>query len=155
MLLFPAANHPLLIGLIILALTFFTAVALGLVRRRTWLSYILVLVLLGGLLVIFIYISLLAPNENQTSYNTKILLVRVGAFLSLALGVSSRVLEFPSGTNAFTKFNPLQTEGLDWLYWFYSQQLGGITLFLALYLFLTLIVVVTISKTDSSSLRAQ
>jgi NADH-ubiquinone oxidoreductase chain 6 len=71
------ANHPLIIGLIILVLTVILAAGIALFRIRTWLSYILILILLGGLLVIFIYISLLAPNENQISFGVKkIMLVR-------------------------------------------------------------------------------
>lgn len=60
---FPGLTHPLGMGLVVLALTVFLAVMLGSFMTNFWLSYVLVLVLLGGLLVIFVYVSLLASNE--------------------------------------------------------------------------------------------
>jgi len=149
-------RHPLLIGLIILILTFLTAVTLGLRRLRTWLSYILVLILLGGLLVIFIYISLLAANETHTPRTniTKILFLSAGRLLATSIIFSSRLKTYDSKTNSFLRISPYNTQNMDWLNLLYSDHLGGITIFLVLYLLLTLIVVVTITKNDSSSLRA-
>lgn len=151
------ANHPLLMGLIILSLTFLIAVGLGLRSMRAWLSYVLVLILLGGLLVIFIYISLLASNETQIlPQNNKILALIFGAvrIFGLALTFSSRLKIFDSKIDAFSILSQFKSENINWLYLLYSEQLGGITIFLVLYLLLTLIVVVTIRKNDSSSLRA-
>jgi len=149
-------RHPLLIGLIILILTFLTAVTLGLRRLRTWLSYILVLILLGGLLVIFIYISLLAANETHIPRTnlTKILFLSAGRLLATSIIFSSRLKTYDSKTNSFLRISPYNTQNMDWLNLLYSDHLGGITIFLVLYLLLTLIVVVTITKNDSSSLRA-
>jgi hypothetical protein len=45
-------------------------------------------------------------------------------------------------------------ESLSWLNLFYSGDLGPVTIFLVLYLFLTLITVIFIRKTNSSSLRS-
>jgi hypothetical protein len=111
---------------------------------------------LGGLLVIFIYISLLASNENQTpqSNKIKIFFLSITSILASSLIISSRLIVFDSKTNALLKMTPYNNESTDWLNLLYSEQLGGMTIFLVLYLLLTLIVVVAISKNDSSSLRA-
>ncbi len=153
---FPLIRHPLLIGLTILIITFILAVTLGLRGLRSWLSYVLVLILLGGLLVIFIYISLLAANENQIPQKNKIKVFFLGTTIILAasLTFSSRLKIFDSKNNALLKIAPHNNENINWLNLLYSEQLGGVTIFLVLYLLLTLIVVVTISKNDSSSLRA-
>lgn len=62
--LFPLLSHPLSIGLTLLLLVVFLALNLATLYSYLWLSYILVLILLGGLLVIFIYIALVATNET-------------------------------------------------------------------------------------------
>nr|BCW03078.1 NADH dehydrogenase subunit 6 [Daphnia pulex]BCW03091.1 NADH dehydrogenase subunit 6 [Daphnia pulex]BCW03104.1 NADH dehydrogenase subunit 6 [Daphnia pulex]BCW03117.1 NADH dehydrogenase subunit 6 [Daphnia pulex]BCW03130.1 NADH dehydrogenase subunit 6 [Daphnia pulex] len=153
---FPLVSHPLLMGLIILIITFMVAATLGLGGLSSWLSYVLVLILLGGLLVIFIYISLLASNENQTPQSNKIKMffLSTTSILAGSLVISSSLKVFDSKTNALLKMTHYNNESTDWLNLLYSEQLGGMTIFLVLYLLLTLIVVVAISKNDSSSLRA-
>ena len=150
---FTFANHPLLIGVIILILTILLATILGTLRTRTWLSYILVIVLLGGLLVIFVYVSLLAPNESQSIYNFKEVIVKSLVLITVLLVSASRFSTWTSKSNSFLPIR-IEREGLNWVYVFYSQDLGPLTIFLVTYLFLTLIVVVFVRKTDSSSLRA-
>jgi len=151
--LFPLANHPLLIGLVILSLTVIIAVALGIIRISSWLSYILVMVLLGGLLVIFVYISLLAPNETQISSSfTKTIIKRL-TFIWIITITSSSIHIWTSKNISFINSISFDRESIEWIYLFYSSDLAIMTIFLVIYLFLTLIVVVFIRKTDSASLR--
>nr|YP_009537789.1 NADH dehydrogenase subunit 6 [Adelpha ethelda]AYN60493.1 NADH dehydrogenase subunit 6 [Adelpha ethelda] len=56
-------NHPLALGLLILIQTFITCLLSGMLINTYWFSYILFLVFLGGLLVLFIYVSSVASNE--------------------------------------------------------------------------------------------
>nr|BAX02006.1 NADH dehydrogenase subunit 6 [Daphnia galeata] len=150
---FPMANHPLMMGLIILVLTITMAAGMALFSISTWLSYILILILLGGLLVIFIYISLLAPNENQVTFGVKKMLMVVTLSTLFTVFISLNLETWTSKSNAFSPLSN-DTENLSWLDLFYSSDLGSVTMFLVLYLFLTLITVIFISKTNSSSLRS-
>ena len=147
------ANHPLIIGFIILILTVILAAGIALFRIRTWLSYILILILLGGLLVIFIYISLLAPNENQISFGVKKIMLVRGLSILLIIFVRLNLETWVSKRKAFFTLSN-DNESLSWLNLFYSGDLGPVTIFLVLYLFLTLITVIFIRKTNSSSLRS-
>jgi hypothetical protein len=61
---FPLLSHPLAMGLNLLLSTFFIAVIVGARGLRFWMSYTLILILSGGLLVLFVYVSLLASNER-------------------------------------------------------------------------------------------
>lgn len=56
-------KHPLAIGLILLIQTFLICLIIGLIIKSFWFSYILFLIFLGGLLVLFIYVTSLASNE--------------------------------------------------------------------------------------------
>jgi NADH-ubiquinone oxidoreductase chain 6 len=140
-------------GLIILVLTITIAAGIALFRIRTWLSYILILILLGGLLVIFIYISLLAPNENQVTFGVKKILIVITLSTLFTLFIRLNLETWTSKRNAFSPLSN-DTENLSWLDLFYSRDLGSVTIFLVLYLFLTLITVIFIRKTNSSSLRS-
>ena len=140
-------------GLIILILTIILATGIALFRIRSWLSYILILILLGGLLVIFIYISLLAPNESQITFGVKKILTVVTLSTLLILFIRLNLETWPSKRSAFSPLSN-DTENLSWLNLLYSRDLGPVTIFLVLYLFLTLIAVIFIRKTNSSSLRS-
>lgn len=60
---FPLFSNPLSIGVVLLFCVITISILLGFLRRRIWVSYTLILVLVGGLLVVFIYVALLASNE--------------------------------------------------------------------------------------------
>lgn len=154
--LFPLISHPLLMGLIILTLTFFLGVTLGLTGAGTWLSYVLVLILLGGLLVIFIYVSLLASNETQAPQKKEfgVIIITSGRIFLASYFLSSNLEIFESKSSALLPVLTYTSENTYWITLLYSDHLGSLTIFLVLYLLLTLIVVVFITKNDSSSLRA-
>ena len=150
--LFPFLSHPLRMGLTILSLTILIASFLGIRARNLWVSYILILVILGGLLVIFIYISLLVSNEIFSKKFTRVFILIILSslfiiFLSIFLKEKRRLEVTACVLN---KFN---LEGYEWLSDLYSRNLSFLTIFLIFYLLLTLIVVVTIIKSDCSALR--
>nr|YP_010424184.1 NADH dehydrogenase subunit 6 [Daphnia tibetana]USH58534.1 NADH dehydrogenase subunit 6 [Daphnia tibetana] len=150
---FPGLTHPLGMGLVVLALTVFLAVMLGSFMTNFWLSYVLVLVLLGGLLVIFVYVSLLASNELFIK-GVGIKFSGVGVLLGGALIWCNTELWSTQADSSIP--SPARAgEGMDWVCSFYSEDLGMVTIFFMFYLLLTLIVVVNITKYDSSSLRVR
>nr|QNV11699.1 NADH dehydrogenase subunit 6 [Rhamphomyia barbata] len=60
---FMQMNHPLAMGLMLLMQTFLICLITGLMTKSFWFSYILFLIFLGGMLVLFIYVTSLASNE--------------------------------------------------------------------------------------------
>nr|YP_010287491.1 NADH dehydrogenase subunit 6 [Cotta incongruaria]UKT61822.1 NADH dehydrogenase subunit 6 [Cotta incongruaria] len=56
-------SHPLSIGLMILLQTMLMCLLSGMLIKTYWFSYILFITFLGGLLVLFIYVSSIASNE--------------------------------------------------------------------------------------------
>lgn len=63
-LIFAHLKHPLAMGMTLLFQSLFVCLFTGFLRKRFWFSYILFLVFLGGLLVLFAYVSALASNEK-------------------------------------------------------------------------------------------
>lgn len=152
-LIFPILSHPLGIGVVILYSTVCVASLMGLQVNIFWLSYSLVLVILGGLLVIFIYVSLLSSNEIFKPKNSKTILFML--FLSLlasSLAYSTDYLKSYTGWQAL--LGEKSTRGKELLAVLYSRETWLLVLFLVLYLLVTLVIVVYITRSDGLALRA-
>lgn len=151
--LFPLLKNPLSIGLTLLALALLVALNLRAIFSYLWLSYTLVLVLLGGLLVIFIYVALVASNETFSDSS------RITFFISSIIIRTIFLFTFNKenyrSSESQIPFNGLNQEGLEWTFSFYSFELNLLTIFLLFYLFLTLIVVVFNTKNNKITLRSQ
>lgn len=63
-LIFLNLSHPVALGLVLILHTLLISGVTGLVAGNFWFSYVLFLVFLGGVLVLFIYITSLASNEK-------------------------------------------------------------------------------------------
>nr|QWC54303.1 NADH dehydrogenase subunit 6 [Jebusaea hammerschmidtii] len=57
-------NHPLSLGLMLLIQTLLISLLTGMMNYNFWFSYILFLVMVGGMLVLFIYMTSVASNEK-------------------------------------------------------------------------------------------
>lgn len=132
----------------------------GFITQSFWFSYILFLVFLGGLLVLFIYVTSLASNEIF-SLSTKLLLcvlfpLRVGIMLCLLTDATFWTTSLLNSDirNVFILNNYFE-EAAPSLIKLYNQPTGYITLILVLYLFLTLIAVVKITSIFAGPLRQQ
>nr|YP_010127726.1 NADH dehydrogenase subunit 6 [Oyamia nigribasis]QPP20253.1 NADH dehydrogenase subunit 6 [Oyamia nigribasis] len=156
---FTQMSHPLAMGLMLLLQTLVVCLMSGIMTKSFWFSYILFLVFLGGLLVLFIYVTSLASNE-MFSLSTPTLMT-----FSLSLLVMLIILTMwdPYLTTFMTESNDMQDLNLCIqpedaslsLMKLYNQPTSLITLMLALYLFLTLIAVVKITKIFYGPLRTK
>lgn len=151
-------NHPLAIGLVLLCQTLLIAILTGLLAPRFWFSYILFLVFLGGILVLFIYVTSLASNEifSISSQSIILILITVGA-----LGLFSLINDPLSWLSPELSEQILQPQHLpirdlsNLLLKLYSSPSSYLTLLLVSYLFLTLIAVVTITQIFEGPLRSK
>ena len=152
---FPLLSNPLSIGVVLLFCVICMALLLGLLRRTIWVSYTLILVLVGGLLVVFIYVALLASNELFEGITTKRILFVV-ILVSSVLFSAFNFITIELTRNSANQLELVKwgdTAAIQWLNAFYSSELGSLTLFLAFYLLFTLIIVVSVSKNIALALR--
>nr|ARH55195.1 NADH dehydrogenase subunit 6 [Setarhynchus sp. AH-2016] len=63
-LMFMCFNHPLSMGCILLIQTILVSLSSGYFYYNFWYSYILFLIMIGGMLVMFIYMTSIASNEK-------------------------------------------------------------------------------------------
>jgi NADH-ubiquinone oxidoreductase chain 6 len=150
--------HPLAIGFTLLVQTFIISLITGLINKSFWFSYILFLIFLGGILVLFIYVTSLASNEIF-SLSIKLTISRMLIFLITILIyflIDHNLLinwfinnEINSITNLYSYF----TENSLSLNKLYNFPTNFITIILINYLLITLIAVVKITKLSKGPLR--
>ena len=151
--LFTRLVHPLSIGLTLLIQTVLISLTAGLSTISYWFSYILFMIFLGGILVLFIYVTSLASNESFSfSYST------LAISLILLLLLIPLTLIWDYFFNSFAAQLPLsslniETSNVFIISWIYRTNLINFTLFIIIYLLLTLIVVVKITNLFKGPLR--
>lgn len=145
--LFILNNHPLTIGLLLIIIRIIYAVIVALRSTRSWLAYILILVFLRGLIVIIIYITRLASNEN-IKINWQTLTIRLGAAIILPylfkIKKKRQIInnQFFFDNNSFTI-----------VYKTYNKLLIEVSLILILYLLVVLIVAIKIVSLKKGPLK--
>nr|AHX84200.1 NADH dehydrogenase subunit 6 [Catocala sp. XY-2014] len=156
-------NNPLSMGLMILMQTLLMCMLSGMLIKTYWFSYILFLTFMGGLLVLFIYISSIASNELfKPSFNSKLFLFMFILFMLIMQFMFMNNLfwmnfSFNSDMTNFMLFFSLfmNNENNINLSKLYNNQTFMIMLMLIIYLFITLIAVVKITNIFYGPLRSK
>nr|YP_002327412.1 NADH dehydrogenase subunit 6 [Drosophila littoralis]ACJ43983.1 NADH dehydrogenase subunit 6 [Drosophila littoralis] len=150
--------HPLAMGLTLLIQTILISLITGLMTKTFWFSYILFLIFLGGMLVLFIYVTSLTSNEM---FNLSIKLTLISMSLFLMLLILTFIMDKPS-TSFFLLNNEMEMISSNYSYFtenslslnkLYNFPTNLITILLMNYLLITLIVIVKITKMFKGPLR--
>nr|YP_010527022.1 NADH dehydrogenase subunit 6 [Brahmaea certhia]UHM24622.1 NADH dehydrogenase subunit 6 [Brahmaea certhia]UXR12359.1 NADH dehydrogenase subunit 6 [Brahmaea certhia] len=154
-------NHPLSMGLMILIQTLLTCLISGMMIKTYWFSYILFLTFLGGLLVLFIYVSSIASNEIfYMNLNMKLfffLLLMTSLFLSFMFKYNLNWMNFINNSEMNNFFNLtlfMNNENKINLNKLYNNQNNFLMILMMIYLFITLIAVVKITNIFFGPLRS-
>nr|QLY89672.1 NADH dehydrogenase subunit 6 [Brachycentrus subnubilus] len=146
-------SHPLMITIMMIIQTSIITMIIGLMSQTFWMSYIMFLTFIGGLLVLFIYISSLTSNKilnfNKMNLINMFILILIISWTA----------------NFFTNFNNLETmkmfnfslmmnfENNLFMSNFYNQNELFFTIMMMIYLFLMLIISVKITNLQHSPMR--
>nr|YP_009442869.1 NADH dehydrogenase subunit 6 [Moduza procris]ATP01344.1 NADH dehydrogenase subunit 6 [Moduza procris] len=153
-------NHPITMGLLILIQTLLTCLLSGMLINTYWFSYILFLVFLGGLLVLFIYVSSVASNELF-----KINLISKFSFFYIFFIMIFSILfknnltwmnfSFNDEMNNFFNMNLFFNNEYNFnLSKLYNKQNYIMMMMLIIYLFITLVAIVKITNIFFGPLRS-
>nr|AIY61929.1 NADH dehydrogenase subunit 6 [Cryptotermes secundus] len=145
---FTQMNHPLAMGLLLLTQTMMVCLISGLMHQSFWFQYILFMVFVGGMLVLFIYVASLASNEMFT-LSTKMAIVSTSAMLASTMMKNTN----PSDSSDSTTHYAASNEAMLMTSKLYNQPSGSMTILMALYLLMTLIVAVKITDVSKGPLR--
>nr|YP_010173061.1 NADH dehydrogenase subunit 6 [Bironella derooki]QSH90939.1 NADH dehydrogenase subunit 6 [Bironella derooki] len=155
---FMQMKHPLSMGLMLLMQTFLTCLLTGIYVKSFWFSYVLFLIFLGGMLILFIYVTSLSSNEMFTlSFKLSffsIFMLMIMSFMIFFLD-KSLIEHFINNMEMENLFmiNNLINENILSLNKMYNFPTNMITMLLINYLFLTLLVTVKITKKFYGPLR--
>nr|YP_010924971.1 NADH dehydrogenase subunit 6 [Scalpellum stearnsi]WKB17949.1 NADH dehydrogenase subunit 6 [Scalpellum stearnsi] len=139
--------HPLSMILILLMQTLLVSTVIFYMSQFPWMAYTLILVFLGGLLVLFSYMSNVASNEmfktNLSFFIPMILMILMSAMMpSYNNKTSSSAVmmktEMMSDSSIMKPF---------------SSPIMPLMIFMAIYIILTMLAVVKMSKMDQGPLR--
>nr|URX53951.1 NADH dehydrogenase subunit 6 [Cryptotermes sp. 5 AB-2022a] len=145
---FTQMNHPLAMGMMLLMQTMIMCLISGIMHQSFWFQYILFMVFIGGMLVLFIYVASLASNE-MFSMSAKMVLMAVW-MMTMSTMINTQVNHDSSDS---TTYNTTSNETILMTSKLYNQPSGVLTILAALYLLMTLIVVVKITNVSKGPLR--
>nr|YP_007625572.1 NADH dehydrogenase subunit 6 [Anopheles albitarsis]YP_009270256.1 NADH dehydrogenase subunit 6 [Anopheles oryzalimnetes]QSH90914.1 NADH dehydrogenase subunit 6 [Anopheles albitarsis F Brochero et al., 2007]ADO78937.1 NADH dehydrogenase subunit 6 [Anopheles albitarsis]ADO78949.1 NADH dehydrogenase subunit 6 [Anopheles oryzalimnetes]AWB97949.1 NADH dehydrogenase subunit 6 [Anopheles oryzalimnetes]AWB98469.1 NADH dehydrogenase subunit 6 [Anopheles oryzalimnetes] len=155
---FMQMKHPLSMGLMLLIQTFLTCLITSIYVKTFWFSYVLFLIFLGGMLILFIYVTSLSSNEmfSMSFSLTMISLIIFSIFSILFFFIDKSLIEqfiMNMEMEKLSNMNNLINENILSLNKMYNFPTNLITLLLINYLFLTLLVTVKITKKFYGPLR--
>nr|UBU96200.1 NADH dehydrogenase subunit 6 [Meloe poggii] len=147
---FITLTHPLSLGLILLIQTTVISLMTGKFCLNFWFSYIVFIIMIGGMLILFIYMTSIASNEKFVfSLMTMIPMVT----LLICLAMPTLLLFLPDSpiSNDMLSFktNYLTISMIKYTYMPASMLL----MFMTIYLLITLIVIVKIIGIKNGPLR--
>nr|QQW48060.1 NADH dehydrogenase subunit 6 [Lipoptena sp.] len=156
-LIFMFTMHPLAMGLILLMQTTLISMITGLMTYSFWFSYILFIVFLGGMMVLFIYITSLASNE-MFSFSMKLFIMSIMFMFTFMIIMSmfdknTIMMIMNSETKNFYNEHSFIKENNLLLHKMYNYPINMITIILMNYLLITLIAIVKITKLSKGPLR--
>nr|AML25637.1 NADH dehydrogenase subunit 6 [Staphylinidae sp. BMNH 1274679] len=144
-------NHPMTMGLTLLIQTIIMSMITGMLNYNYWFSYILFLIMVGGMLVLFIYMTSIASNE-MFNYSNKMLFMLMMImimliFINFIIDKYMMNYNFIFMENFFVKMNYM------YLSKYFSYPSIIIIVMMIIYLFITLIAIVKITKIEYGPLR--
>nr|YP_009441783.1 NADH dehydrogenase subunit 6 [Tetratoma fungorum]AOY39328.1 NADH dehydrogenase subunit 6 [Tetratoma fungorum]ARH54699.1 NADH dehydrogenase subunit 6 [Tetratoma fungorum] len=150
-LIFIFLSHPLSLGVILLIQTLLISLMTGNFCWNFWFSYIIFLILIGGMLILFIYMTSIASNE-KFSLNFKILIIpMISIILMLILNFNFK-MNIDSLNNLSLSFN-LNFNIIQSMIKYINFPMNMIMMFMIMYLFITLIATVKITNLNNGPLR--
>nr|YP_009351024.1 NADH dehydrogenase subunit 6 [Aciculitermes aciculatus]AQP28373.1 NADH dehydrogenase subunit 6 [Aciculitermes aciculatus] len=141
-------KHPMAMGLMLLMQTVMVCLISGTMYKSFWFSYILFMIMIGGMLVLFMYMTSLASNEMFSPSNKMLMTSSISLPIIMYL--------MPTSTNnkeMNTHNTMMENEITTMTTVMYNQMMGMMTMVLVIYMLLTLIVVVNIINVSEGPLR--
>uniref|UniRef100_A0AAU7VB90 NADH-ubiquinone oxidoreductase chain 6 n=1 Tax=Stenopsocus metastictus TaxID=3074944 RepID=A0AAU7VB90_9NEOP len=153
MILFFYLNNPLTLGLILICQTLALTFLLGSLVKSFWFLYLLILIFIGGMLVLFIYVTSIFPNEkfdvnNNNSINIIVFISLLGITLVIYNNFFNLTPSFDSLEN-LVMTNKFMVPSVK----MFSFNTSVLFIFMVNYLFYCMIVVIKITNFFKGPLR--
>nr|UJG45433.1 NADH dehydrogenase subunit 6 [Gerris gibbifer] len=140
-------KHPLSMGFNLIMQTIIISLMMNMMMKYSWYSYILVLVMLGGMLVLFMYMASIASNEMM-KFNFKFLMLTLMSMVLFFILNENEM--FMNSQEIILMIENKQNMSMMKLF---NSKTSIMTIMLALYLLITMIYVIFITNTFEGPMR--
>nr|AQP27497.1 NADH dehydrogenase subunit 6 [Anoplotermes group sp. N TB-2017]AQP30124.1 NADH dehydrogenase subunit 6 [Anoplotermes group sp. N TB-2017] len=147
-LMFTQMKHPLAMGMMLLMQTTMMCIISGTMYSSFWFSYILFMIMVGGMLVLFMYMTSLASNEMFSPSNKMMTIM-----MTLTPALACLMPTVTNNKEMKTNTTMMENEITATTTVMYNQMMGIMTTLLVLYMLMTLIVVVNMINVSEGPLR--
>nr|AIY61682.1 NADH dehydrogenase subunit 6 [Serritermes serrifer] len=147
-LMFTQSKHPMAMGMALLIQTMLMCMISGVMYKSFWFSYILFMIMIGGMLVLFMYMTSLASNEMFRT-SSKMITATV-LMMPIITYVTSTQMNNKEMLNHETM---MENETFLTTTMMYNSSAGSMTIMLVIYMLLTLIIVVNMVNISKGPLR--
>nr|AXS66098.1 NADH dehydrogenase subunit 6 [Megacyllene sp. KM-2017] len=142
--------HPLSFGLILLLQTLCISLMTGMMNYNFWFSYILFLIMVGGMLILFIYMTSVASNESFKLSMKMALLFLFSLMLTTSTLFMDKIYQNMNVINhELVKFSPNNMSLTKYL----NMPNNFVLTMVIIYLLITLIMIVKIVNNEKGPLR--
>nr|UGS80448.1 NADH dehydrogenase subunit 6 [Lachesilla sp. LaspGHN] len=154
-LLFFFSMNPLAMGLILILQTIFLSLFLITFMKSAWFIYMFILIFIGGMLILFIYVTSIFPNEKFNFNQLKMIFFFIlFSVLTVMLILYLTLLNFNfSFLECYTIYPSMENANLISTKKFFSSETNLLIIFLVNYLFFCMIVVIKITNFHEGPLR--
>nr|ALO76321.1 NADH deshydrogenase subunit 6 [Omalisus fontisbellaquei] len=146
---FMMLNHPLSMGMILLMQTTLISLVTGLMSNHFWFSYIMFLIMIGGMLILFIYMTSIASNE-KFNFSPKIMSIIIIICTSMMM---IYLIKDPYNYYYMNTINPSNYTNEMMLNKYLNFPSNLVFTSMMIYLLMTMIAVVKITKINYGPLR--
>nr|WQM87279.1 NADH dehydrogenase subunit 6 [Esakia johorensis] len=140
-------KHPLSMGFNLILTTVTISITMGIMMKYTWYSYILILVMLGGMLVLFMYMASIASNEIM-NFSLKLTMTTIIVSLLTFMLLKNEMLMYN-----FTMIENIENQQNMSMIKLFNGKSSIMTIMMALYLLITMIYVIYITNTFEGPMR--
>nr|ATU74762.1 NADH dehydrogenase subunit 6 [Thoradonta obtusilobata]QPK42110.1 NADH dehydrogenase subunit 6 [Thoradonta nodulosa] len=148
-LMFMNTKQPMLLITIILMQTTMSTFMMSNFTKSSWFNYILMITFIGGMMVLFIYITSITPNEKNFNYMKMMPILICTSSMIMILNYKKKYLSTETSLN---QSNLMSNDQLN-MNMMFSYPLYSISMMLMIYLFIALIVINKISNIEKGPLR--
>nr|YP_010411440.1 NADH dehydrogenase subunit 6 [Coraebus diminutus]URN73086.1 NADH dehydrogenase subunit 6 [Coraebus diminutus] len=139
-------KHPISMGIALLMQSASIALITGMLNINFWYSYIMFLIMVGGMLVLFIYMTSVASNE-KFNMSKPVIILALPFIFTMYYFLMENQMELSSSLTVKQNIWELSLNK------FFNFPHNIVMVFLMTYLFITLIAVVKITKIEYGPLR--
>nr|AOY39406.1 NADH dehydrogenase subunit 6 [Rhysodes sp. BMNH-844233] len=147
---FLTLKHPLSMGMILILQTIVITMMVGMQTSTFWFSYILYLIMIGGLLILFTYMTSIASNEMFNFSKTSMTMIMATLIMMMILLMNNSTIILQQLDQSYMLMEINNQLNINQIYNFPNNS---ITIMTIIYLLVTLIAVIKISNIKSGPLR--